>query len=178
MTVFDEHIAKLNDYVEELARKKVQNRHYYCTGSVDEIIKELPIEVGSGVKPNVILRGDTFMELGNPLEGSCSVFLWTDDPAKIKNGKITLFGPDIMESNSESMPFGQIFLVGGKKLPDLEHNDLVHNHRVYNEIEGFMVKNSPDNNSWCRISRDVAKKGFSFEILGKAQNFSDGDAIC
>ncbi len=168
MAVFDEYIVQVKDYIEKLRGSNVQIRDYECKGSADDIKKKIPVNVGEGANPGIILRGDTFIELGNPLQGSCSIFLWTDDMSKIDDGKITLFGPDIQEAGEDSIPLGQIFLAAGKKFPDLEHNSLVHNQRAAGDIEGYMLKSSLDYTSWGRVSKAAAEKGFSFEILGKA----------
>lgn len=168
MAVFDEYIEKVNEYVKNLRDNITDIKEFDCPDSIEEIKEGLPIKIGPKANPRIILRGETHMELGNPLDGSSSIFLWTDDTSKLNHGKITLFGPDITDAKNGNLPFGQIFLVGGKKLPDLEHNNLVHHQRVSDEIEGFMLKSSPDHDTWCRISKDAAKKGFSFEMLGKA----------
>ena len=71
--------------------------------------------------PGIILRGDTFVELGNPEPGSCAFLLWTDNPSLVRDGKITLIGPDIQESPGASLPFAQVLMVGGTGLGREEH---------------------------------------------------------
>ncbi len=168
MAIFDEYIEQCRKYFDTINKNGALLREYESAESAEQIKEKLPVRVGKKANRGIILRSETFMELGNPLQGSCSVFLWTDDTSKIRNGKITLLGPDIQETEGEGLPLGQIFLVGGKKLPELEHNNLTHNHRVSNDIEGFMLRSSPSHDSWGRVSKDAAGKGFSFEILGKA----------
>ncbi len=167
MSVFDQHIDEIKTSIEGLCLKN-SFVNYQCSGTAEEIIESLPFKVGKNANERIILRSDTFLELGSPIHGSCSLFLWTENTSKIVDGKITLIGPDIPDSEGDSLPLGQIFLVGGKKFPELEHNMLTHNSRVSNDIEGFMLKSSTKYESWGRVSKDAASKGFSFEILGKA----------
>ncbi len=75
--------------------------------------KGLPVSVGPKASSGIILRGDTFVELGNPDIGSSAFVLWTDKTTLIRDGSITLIGPDIPESAGASLPFGQVLMVGG-----------------------------------------------------------------
>ncbi|MEI6285714.1 MAG: carbon monoxide dehydrogenase, partial [Bacillota bacterium] len=130
----------------------------------------------------VILRGDSFMELGNPEAGSAAITLFTDDVSLINNGKITLLGPDIPEAAGASLPFGQIVLIGGKNLQPSDHDRIQAAGIVSDFIEGYMVR-SMSGCVWSRVSKDAAAKGFDFTTLGQAlmalyrQNCPDIEAM-
>jgi len=167
MAVFDEDINQVADYMKKLQEKDLQMREFFCNGLSENLAEELPIQVGPEANPGIILRGDTFIELGNPTNGSLSLFLWTDNPSLIPDNKITLFGPDIQESPGASLPFAQIIMAGGEKFREKDHEKLAMAPHVSDQIEGYMVRSS-STNMWSRVSKDAAEKGFSFEILGKA----------
>lgn len=66
MALFDTYIKKLTDYQQELRAKGRQVREIYCPTAVSELTEGLPVRVGSQDSGGIILRGDTFIELGNP----------------------------------------------------------------------------------------------------------------
>jgi len=167
MTLFDAYIKKLADYQQELRAKGRQIREIYCPTKVNDLKEGLPIRVGPQASSGIILRGETFIELGNPDAGSCAFLMWTDKPPLIQDGKITLIGPDIPESPGASLPFGQVLMVGGADLGEGEHALLEGNQYIADQIEGYMIK-SVSQRMWSRVSRDAAGKGFNFETLGRA----------
>ena len=167
MAVLDAYIQEVAKYVENIQKKDLPLKAFSCRKSLDEIRDELPVRVGPRDKPDIILRGETFAELGNPLAGSCAFVLWTDSPSLINDGKITLIGPDIPESAGASLPFGQVLLIGGKELQDQDHESLLQFQYVSDQIEGYMIKSAPDR-VWTRVGKKAAEKGFDFETLGKA----------
>jgi len=158
MSVFDPYIQKIEEYVEALCSKGRQIKLFEAN---------LPINIEHNSNQGVILREDTYVELGNPEAGSSAFILFTDNPTLIKDGRITLIGPDIKESEGKSIPFGQILIVGGTTLNEKEHESLKYASFIGDQIEGYMVR-SQTNNIWSRVSKDAAQKGFDFETLGKA----------
>jgi len=167
MATFDEYVKKVAAYVEDLRSRGKSVRQITCPPLLAASTEGLPIRVGEGANPGIILRSDTFAELGNPEAGSCALVLWTDDPALVRDGTITVIGPDIPESAGASLPFGQVLLVGGRELTVEEHQTLSQAQYVADQIEGYMIKSS-SRNLWGRVSKDVAAKGFCFEMLGRA----------
>lgn len=167
MATFDGHVRRVGEYVGALRGKGRAIREFNCSQSVEALRQGLPIRVGARANPRIILRGDTFIELGSPDAGSCGFVLWTDTPALIQDGRITLVGPDIPESPAARLPFGQVVLVGGKTLGNEEHLSLGQAQYVADQIEGYMLKSSA-RSLWGRVSKDAAAKGFSFETLGQA----------
>ena len=57
----------------------------------------------------MVLMGDVGVELGSPETESCSVLLWTEDASLVRDGTVTLIGPD-PEGKQKSMAFGKIVL--------------------------------------------------------------------
>jgi CO dehydrogenase/acetyl-CoA synthase beta subunit len=167
MAVFDAYIRKVAEYVQAMQDSGRQVRVFDCPGVPERLLDGLPVKVGPGAGSGLVLRGDTFAELGSPEVGSCAFPLWTDSTALVKDGKITLIGPDILESRGASLPFAQILIAGGGKLSDKQHSALDESQYISDQIEGYMVKSTPGR-MWTRISNNAAEKGFSFKSLGKA----------
>lgn len=167
MAIFDVYVKKLAEYVGGMREKGRQVREIDCPREVSKLVEGLPVRVGPQAGSGLVLRGDTFTELGNPEAGSCAFLLWTDNPSLIRDGKITLIGSDIQESPGASLPFGQVLMVGGVGLGEEEHEALERNQYVADQIEGYMIR-SVSQLMWGRVSKDAAEKGFCFETLGRA----------
>lgn len=167
MAVFDAHIARLAAYVAEMHGSGWRTREFSLPCGVTELTQGLPIRIGPGANRGIILRADTFMELGNPTAGSCACVLWTNDISLVRDGRVTLIGPDISEARGRSLPFGQVLLVGGDDLGAEEHESLGQSQYVADQIEGYMVRSS-SRNIWSRVSNDVAARGFCFAFLGRS----------
>lgn len=167
MAIFDVYIRKVAEYVEQMQRGGREVREIDCPITISKLVEGLPVRVGPQASSGIILRGDTFVELGNPEAGSCAFLLWTDKPSLIRDGKITLIGPDIQESPAASLPFGQVLMVGGVGLGKKKHEALEQNQYIADQIEGYMIR-SVSQLIWSRVSKDAAEKGFCFETLGRA----------
>lgn len=167
MAIFDGYVKKMAEYLEGMRQKGRRVRVSNYPASVQELLDGLPLRVGPGARPGIILRTDTGIELGNPAAGSCAFVLWTDDPSLVEDGRITLVGPDIRESGGNDLPLGQVLIIGGTGLSSKEHTALEGAQHVSDQIEGYMVK-SMTGRVWGRVSKEAAEKGFSFEVLGKA----------
>lgn len=167
MATFDSYIENVGRQVEELRTRGRPVKEFTCPASVAELTAALPIRVGPGANPRIILRSETHVELGSPDKGSCGLVLWTDNPRLVRDGRITVIGPDIPECRGTSLPFGQVLLVGGSKLGIEDHQSVGLVQYVADQIEGYMIKSSA-RNLWGRVSKQVAAKGFCFEFLGRA----------
>jgi len=167
MSIYDAYIPKIAEYVTDLQGKGRQVREFRCPSDVSQLVEGLPVRVGPGASPGIILRSDTFAEIGNPEAGSTAFLLWTDNPSLINDGKITLIGPDIPESPGASLPFAQVLIVAGPELSDKDHQTLEHTQFVADRIEGYMIR-SVAQVIWSRVNKDAAARGFRFETLGRA----------
>ncbi len=167
MSVFDAYIRKVAEYVEALHENGLEAKVFSRPGAPERISGGLPVRVGPNAHRGIILRSDTYLELGNPLAGSCAFVLWTDRSSLIEDGRITLLGPDIPESAGESLPFGQVLIMGGGGLSVKDHESLVQYQYVSDQIEGYMIKSAPDR-VWSRVGKEAADRGFDFETLGRA----------
>lgn len=167
MSIYDAYLAKIAEYTDGLRQKGRQVRVFQCPSDIGQLVEKLPIRIGPGATPGVILRSDSFIEIGHPEAGSAALLIWTDNPYLVSDGRITLIGPDIPESPGASLPFGQVLIVGGSDLTQKEHRTLEHTQYVADRIEGYMIR-SATQHVWSRVSKEAASKGFSFEVLGMA----------
>jgi len=167
MSIYDAYIPKIAEYVTDLQARGRQIREFRCPSDASQLLEGLPVRVGPGASQGIILRSDTFAEIGNPEAGSAAFLLWTDNPSLVSNGKITLIGPDIPESPDASLPFGQVLIVAGSGLTEKDHQTLEHTQFVADRIEGYMIR-SVAQVVWSRVGKEAAAKGFCFETLGRA----------
>ena len=167
METYDLYMQKLATLVENLRQQGVRVRDFDVSGNPHTLIDELPLRVGPGAQKGIILRGDTYTELGKPSAGSSAFVMWTTDASLVRDGRVTLIGPDIQEAGSESLPLGQVLIVGGSEMGKQEQPVLEQKQYLSNLLEGYMVKSSPGR-VWARVSKQAAARGFDFEMLGKA----------
>ena len=176
MTAFDDHIRQVAAFVATMRRQGRPVRQFTLPRGVDELCAGLPIQVGAGANRGIILRSETFVELGNPDAGSCGFGLWTENPSLLEDGRVTLVGPDIAESPLGSLPFGQVVMVGGAGLTDDDQPAIGQAQIVADQIEGYMVRSS-SRNIWSRVSKPVGARGFSFDTLARALMFLIKSAV-
>jgi CO dehydrogenase/acetyl-CoA synthase beta subunit len=161
VAAFDVYVKKIAEYTDEM-------RNGRQVREVQSLSKNpLSVRVGGGAQPGVILKEDTFVELGSPVTASAAFLLWTEDASIIDDGRIILVGPDIPESEGKSLPFGQVIIAGGAGMDEKNHKTLEWSQNVSDRIEGYMIRSVPQR-VWSRVSRAVAEKGFCFETLGRA----------
>ncbi|NVM27760.1 MAG: hypothetical protein HWN65_02870 [Candidatus Helarchaeota archaeon] len=138
-----------------------------CPTSIDELKKSLNFKYDEEAETVFLLKEDVFVELGPPQYESVAYVAITRTPTEVRDGLITLIGPDIPKSEGKSMNFGQVLLFGGRNITALEYKELEREIFHLKNLEGFMIRALP-NKLWCRVSKGVGRRGFSFETLGKA----------
>jgi CO dehydrogenase/acetyl-CoA synthase beta subunit len=132
-----------------------------------EYISDLGIGLNLNSYKTIILEEETQLELGGIDRYSTSVVFPTNSVQEIEDGRITLIGPEIKNIQENLISFGQIIVLGGKNISETQYTDLQRMQFVSDSIEGFMIRSIP-RRFWCRISKEVINKGFSFELLGNA----------
>jgi CO dehydrogenase/acetyl-CoA synthase beta subunit len=167
MAIFDAYIEQTDRYVEEMRTRGRLVRELSRTSSPADISATLPFRIGSGASPGIVMKSDTFLELGSPAAGSCAFALSSDHPALIRDGRVRLIGPDVTEAPLATLSFGQVIMAAGETVADEDYQALVQSQYIGDQVEGYMVKSAPGH-IWTRVSRDVAQKGFCFELLGMA----------
>lgn len=161
MKAFDQNITRLREYI--AGRGEIGQKVRYLNSGNGEDLSSFS---GEG-KPTIVLREDTWVELGNPGTASLAVVLLTESLELVNDGAISLVGPDIPEAKG-SLPFAQILLVGSTGLKDEDYRKL--NSAQYElDLKGYMIKSLPSKLSiWGRVSKDSVQDGLSFTVLGNA----------
>ena len=167
MSSFDTYIEKVSGYVEEMRARGRQIRVFQAPTSLMQLREGLPIGIGLETRTDLILREETFIDLGSPETGSSAFVLWTSRPSLIRDGRVTLIGPDITEAPGKNLPFGQVLIFGGTELTNEKHRAVQYLQFSGSRIEGYMARYS-GLNLWVRVSKDAVGKGACFESLGKA----------
>jgi CO dehydrogenase/acetyl-CoA synthase beta subunit len=156
MGLFDQPLVEIRDYIDGK----------YGDGSA----RELPFTpvIPRADSTQVILSEDTGLELGNPGMASRSLLLW-DSGDSVRDGRITLVGPDFPAATSSSLPYAQVLMVGGDFSDEYDcYRDL--RDATYNvRLRGFMTRVFPGRQSiWCRVSKEALAGGFSAQVLGSS----------
>jgi CO dehydrogenase/acetyl-CoA synthase beta subunit len=131
-----------------------------------------PYRWPSGGDGNLVLAADTGVELGSPREESVSFALWSESDGEIRDGGITLIGPDLGEAGCRDLPYGKVVLVAGGGFDgknDYDRYRDLEKARYDVDLDGYMIRAaSLYQKEWIRISRKALQKGLSFRILGGA----------
>ena len=166
MEIFEPFIRRLREYID---RKRNDGRSV-LEKQYPKVARDLTqgLLIRLGKHGGVILKEDTFVELGSPKTASSAFVLWTENLDLVNDELITLIGPDIREANGGYLPFGQIVLVGGTEIKPKHYRKLKEFQYVDN-LEGYMVRAVPQRQRvWSRVSKAAVEKGFSIETLGGA----------
>lgn len=160
MTFFERQFNEIRAFME---RKK-------AAGTVREIVHSKKTVWPEGGNRNLVLEQDMAVELGNPQNESASFLLFEDDSGQIKDGRISIVGPDLPQSVDKKLSFGKVVLVGGT---DFSHENSYDRYREMESIrydidlKGYMMRaTSQYQREWSRVSREAIQDGFSLEILG------------
>ena len=163
MGLFDKQYQEISDYL-DARRQQGKISEYFHTGETD-----WPSEKNR----NLVLGQDTAVELGNPKKRVHGFFWYgLNDPAVLKNGRISIVGPDLPQLNGKQVSFGKIVIVAGSDF------DADNSYERYREMEllrydihlkGYMMRGvSQYQREWSRVSHEAVNSGFSFRHLGGA----------
>lgn len=163
MEIFDLMIKELRQRIEHWIEQGRKISEKQCPQSVKKLKENLP----TSNQPRIILKEDTFVELGNPKTASAALVLWTEKSELVRDGKITIVGPDIPEAEG-NLPFAQVLIAQTRGLEPKDYRLLSRNQYDLN-LEGYMLRAVPQHQRvWSRVSREAVEKGFTLETLGKA----------
>jgi len=113
------------------------------------------------------LEEETRIELGGFGRDSFSLVYPIEEDDLIRNGHITLLGPELNPESNEQLDFGIFLLVGVRTLTESTYRELNSFNFISNGIDGFSIRTIP-RRFWCRISHDLMEKKLSLETLGNA----------
>ena len=159
-------VAAIHGFMAE--RKKLGRPYKEINGptTIEHLKQSLHFKIGDESNTLFIQKEDVFVELGSPQHESVS-YIVISIPSEIYDGRITLIGPDIPESEGKELNFGQVLLVSDTTIHDFEYKEMERALFHLQNLEGFMIRAIP-NKLWGRVNRQAVQRGFSFETLGKA----------
>ncbi|MFX1454961.1 MAG: hypothetical protein ACFFDB_06260 [Promethearchaeota archaeon] len=114
-----------------------------------------------------MLQEETQLELGGATKSSFSLIYPISSSKYIKNGRITLIGPEIKDISNKSIDFGMFILIGSYSTSEKDWNSLRQFNFISNGIEGFSIRSIP-RRFWCRLNSRIIQNNFSFKFLGNA----------
>lgn len=162
MGMFEEVLHEVREFVKTFpgeGKREFQSR---------DILDRWP----SGGSGNLVLAADTGVELGSPREESVSFALWSESDHAVRDGAITLIGPDLGEAGGRDLPYGKVVLVAGGGFDGKNGYDRyreLERARYDVDLEGYMIRAaSLYQREWIRISRKALQKGLTFRTLGGA----------
>lgn len=162
MGLFDKHYSEIISFLD---RKRSQ-------GIVSELFPAPGSDWPTEKNRNLVLGQDTAVELGNPKDASTSFLVWANQPDKIKNGRITIVGPDLPQLSGKQVSFGKIVIVDAS---DFDEDNTYDRYREMEllrydiHLKGYMMRGvSQQQREWSRVSKEAISKGFSFKHLGGA----------
>jgi CO dehydrogenase/acetyl-CoA synthase beta subunit len=159
-------IEKLRAYLEIIRKREVQYKEILCPRDAGRLLAGLSFRIDHQSDANIILKEDTFVELGPPDRASCSFVLMSTNPGLLNDGSVTLAGPDIQNPAAKTLPIGQALLVAGKALKDEHYRALEQCQYISNRLPGYMIRTVPGR-MWSRVSKTAAQRGFCVEILAR-----------
>lgn len=130
---------------------------------------EYPIGVGPQYEGERVRSKEMYVELGGPKVKKKFELCEVKPEKDIKDGQVTIVGPDIPDMKpGSSNPIGIYLEIGGKELEtDLEAVIERRVHDFSNYIQGFLHLNQRYTN-WMRLSKKSYDKGLnSFKIIGE-----------
>jgi len=129
-----------------------------------------PFDLNPMYEGERVRKGNMYAELGGHDKPGFELVLFEPDSEKVKDGEVTLIGPDIGEMEEGSKyAYAMIYTVCGEQIEkDLEAVIERRNHEYQSYIQGYMHLNQRAE-VWVRISKDAVKKGLkSLKQIGKA----------
>ena len=162
----DQFLAKIRSFFEEQERKEKIFKVYHSKENFQDYLKYTGIKVKLDQFKDIILEEETEIELGGFGKKSFSL-VYPIENGVITDGKISLLGPELDIKSNKSLDFGMLLIIEVQKLTEQTYREL-NSFRVLSDgIEGFSIRTIP-RRFWCRISQNLMKKNFTFEIFGNA----------
>lgn len=160
-------IGKLRKFIINQKNANIEvNLYHECEDTIKYFQKN-KIGVELDAFKEVILQEETGLELGGMNKESFLLIYPMKENNLLRDGNITLIGPEINSIKQKSIDFGILLLISIKDQSTQELKQLNSFTFISNSIEGFSIRSVP-RRFWSRISTKVLNKGFSFQFLANA----------
>ncbi len=125
-----------------------------------------------GKKGSIVMKCDTALELGAPGLESVSFLTWTNDRSLVRDGIVSVAGPDLGEAAGGTLPFGKVVLLG---VTGFDEANCYERHREIERmrhglgLDGYMMRAASQYlREWSRVSLFAVGKGLGLANLGAA----------
>jgi CO dehydrogenase/acetyl-CoA synthase beta subunit len=122
---------------------------------------------GSQGGRRIVLAEETAVELGSPGRASVNVMVWTDEPGRIQDGRVTLIGPDLSRMAGSDHDYAQVVMLEVEPDTNIDVFRLETVQYLSGKVPGMMARMIPGR-LWIRISERAMEKGHGFDIIGGA----------
>lgn len=160
-------IAKLRTFIVNQKNANIEVNLYHECEDATQYFQKNKIGVELDTYKEVILQEETGLELGGMNKKSFLLIYPMKEENLLRDGNITLIGPEIKFIKQKSIDFGLLLLISLKDQSSQELKQLNSFTFISSSIEGFSIRSVP-RRFWSRISTKVLKKGFSFQLLANA----------
>ena len=160
-------ISDIQEFVLSERDKNSEFHRHQESKNFIKISRNSNIGVKLGAYKEVILQEETGLELGGMNKKSFLLIYPIKENNLIKDGNITIIGPEINSLHESSVNFGILLLINVKSGSNEQLKGLSSFTFISDSIEGFSIRSIP-RKFWSRISRDILKKGFSIHFLANA----------
>jgi len=156
-----EHIVA-NVSHEAIAEESIQVRGLKVR--VSEI--DIPLAYGPAFEGERVRKDDLYLETGGT-NTQCTELVKMADMNDIRDGKVTLTGPDLKDMmQGDFLPLGIYVQVAGRQMqPDFEPVLERQIHHMINYAKGIMHIGQRDI-AWIRVSRSAVENGFMLKDIG------------
>ena len=160
-------IGKLRTFIIDQKNANIEvNLYHECEDTIKYFQKN-KIGVELDAFKEVILQEETGIELGGMNKESFLLIYPMKEKSLVRDGNITLIGPEINSIKQKSIDFGILLLISIKEQSSQKLKQLNSFTFISSSIEGFSIRSVP-RRFWSRISTKVLNKGFSFQLLANA----------
>ncbi|MGB2841074.1 MAG: CO dehydrogenase/CO-methylating acetyl-CoA synthase complex subunit beta [Halobacteriota archaeon] len=135
-----------------------------------EAEEKFPFDINPMYEGERVRKAGLYAELGGQNKPGFELVLFEPDPELIKDGEVSLIGPDLEEmEEGGNYAYAMIYRVSGELIEkDLEAVIERRNHEYQGYIQGYMHLNQRAE-IWVRISKEAVNKGLkSLKQIGRA----------
>jgi len=115
----------------------------------------------------IVPAEQTAVELGPPSQESLDIVMSTGNAELIRDGAITVIGPDLAALRGKRSAFCQAVLIAFCPGQAAKLFELMNRRFLFNRLPGYMVRSVPGR-LWVRVSHELMDAGFGFFELGLA----------
>jgi len=163
----NDHLSRIIKFFQEKSESSINLRFFKIDDSLYQFLKSTDIGLKLMRYRDIVLNEELGIELGGINKKSFSLIYPTQQKLDDNRDFIYLLGNEVFENADNKLNFGIFILIQIKKLKETLFDEIRQFSIISDSIEGFSQRTIP-RRFWCRISKKLVEKQFSFEFLAKA----------